>query len=126
MTKLQALNSFFSSFGIPAYNEDYIYSADTVLPLPYVTYNVQLDNFRGGSRPIVMTAWYRTTTPKPLEEFENAVAENIGINGKVIQCDGGYIWIKRGSPFAQPLDDSSDKFVKRVIINLSVEFNTAI
>lgn len=126
MTKLQAINSFLSSFGIPAYEENAIYAADTVLPLPYITYGIQLDNYRGGDRPLVATAWYRTTTLKPLEDIGTAIAQRIGISGIVIPCDGGYVWIKRGSPFAQFLDDPSDKLVKRVIFNLLVEYNTAI
>jgi hypothetical protein len=126
MTKLQAINSFLSSFGIPAYEENAIYAADTVLPLPYITYGIQLDNYRGGERPLLATAWYRTTTLKPLEDIQTAIAQRIGISGIVIPCDGGYVWIKRGTPFAQFLDDPSDKFVKRVIFNLLVEYNTAI
>lgn len=126
MTKLQALNSFLSSFGLNAYEENAIYAADVALPLPYITYSVQFDNYRGGSRPLVVTAWYRTSTLKPLEDIEVAIAQRVGISGIVIPCDGGYIWIKRGAPFAQFLDDPADKFVKRVIINLSVEYNTAL
>lgn len=126
MTKLQALNSFLSSFGLDAYEENSIYAADTALPLPYLTYNVQLDNYRGGARPLVVTAWYRTTTPKPLEDIETAIAQRVGIQGTVIPCEDGYILIKRGTPFAQFLDVPADKFVKRVIINLSVEYNTSI
>lgn len=126
MTKLQAINSFLSSFGVPAYEENSIYASDTVLPLPYITYSIQLDNYRGGDRPLIATAWYRTTTPKPLEDIQKLVAERIGISGLVIPCDDGYLWVKRGIPFAQFLDDPSDKFVKRAILNLLVEYNTAI
>lgn len=126
MTKLQAIKSFLSGFGLKAYHEDYIYAPDVALPLPYITYSVQFDNYRGGSRPLIVTAWYRTNDPQPLEEFEVLVAQRVGIQGTVIPCDDGYVWIKRGTPFGQTLDDPSDKFVKRVIINLMVEYNTPI
>lgn len=126
MTKLQAIKSFLSEFGLKAYHEDYIYAPDVALPLPYITYSVQFDNYRGGSRPLTVTAWYRTNDPQPLEEFESIVAQRVGIQGTVIPCDDGYIWIKRGTPFGQFLDVPADKFVKRVIINLSLEYNTSI
>jgi hypothetical protein len=126
MTKLQAIKSFLSGFGLKAYHEGYIYAPDVALPLPYITYSVQFDNYRGGLRPFVVTAWYRTNDPQPLEEFESLMAQRVGIQGTVIHCDGGYILIKRGTPFAQFLDVPADKFVKRVIINLLAEYNTAI
>lgn len=126
MTKLQALKAFISGFGLTAYEENSIYYAKSEIQLPYITYNIQFDNYRGGGKPINVTAWYRTETPKPLEEIQTAIAERLGINGTIIPCDGGYIWVKRGVPFAQFLDDPADKLVKRVIINLMVEYNTAI
>lgn len=125
MTKMQALNQFFESFGLDAYQEDSIYAAGTALPLPYITYNITLDNLYGGSRGCHMTVWYRTASWKPLEDKQAEIAESIGISGKVIPVDGGYIWIKRGKPFAQPMGDPADKFVKRIVFNLEIEFETA-
>ncbi len=125
MTKMQALNAFFSSFGLSAYEENAIYAADAVLPLPYITYTLSLDNYRGESTACVMTVWYRDPSWKILEEKQAEIAESIGISGKVVKVDGGYIWIKRGKPFAQALGDPSDKLVKRIVFNLSIEFETA-
>lgn len=126
MTKMQALNTFFSGFGLKAYEENALYAADPVLPLPYITYTVNLDNFYAGPTACVMTVWYRTSSWKELEEKQDAIAEDIGISGKVLPVDGGYIWIKRGKPFATPLGDPADKLVKRIVLNLSIEFETAI
>lgn len=125
MTKLQALNTFFSSFGLSAYEENAIYAADAALPLPYITYSIAVDNLYGGSRSCNMSVWYRTASWKPLEEKLDEIATAIGISGKVIPVDGGYIWIKRGRPFAQMTGDPSDKLIKRVLINLGIEFETA-
>ena len=125
MTKMQALNQFFESFGLDAYQEDSIYAADTALPLPYITYDVVLDNFYGGSRGCHMTVWYRTTSLKPLEDKQAEIAERLGISGKVIPVDGGFLWIKRGKPFATPMDVPADKLAKRIVINLEIEFETA-
>lgn len=125
-TKLQAINSFLSGFGLKAYEENSIYAEDVVIPLPYITYSVQFDNYRGHACPLIVTAWYRTSSPKPLEEIETAIAREIGIDGKVLPCEDGYILLKRGTPFAHPMDVPADKFVKRIIITLMADYNTSI
>lgn len=126
MSKLQAINSFLSSFGLPAYEENSIYSTNAAKPLPYITYGVSLDNYRGGERPLPISAWFVSASLEPLEIIQAKIAERVGISGIVIPCDGGYIWIKRGTPFAQFMDDPSDKMIKRVLINLKVEYETEI
>jgi hypothetical protein len=47
------------------------------------------------------------------------------LGGKIIKCDGGRIWIKRGQPFAQNMGDESDDLIKRKYLNLTFEFMTA-
>jgi hypothetical protein len=42
----------------------------------------------------------------------------------MLPCDGGAVWIKRGSPFAQRIKNTSDDMIKRRYINLSAEFFT--
>ena len=41
-----------------------------------------------------------------------------------IPCDGGYIWLKRGSPFCQSLKYEDDNSIKRRYINLTAEYLT--
>jgi hypothetical protein len=47
------------------------------------------------------------------------------MGGKTLPCDGGAIWIKRGSPFSQNMGDPNDDLVKRKYINITAEFFTA-
>ena len=48
-----------------------------------------------------------------------------GRGGILLPCDGGAIWLKRGTPFSQNMGDESDDMVKRKYLNLVVEFLTA-
>jgi hypothetical protein len=125
MTKMQALYSFFSSFGIPAYEENAIYAADVVLPLPYITYSVSTASFLSGDIPISASIWYRSASWKEISEKADAVSARLSNGGVHIPCDDGFVWLKRSNgAFAQMTGDPSDKFVKRAILNISAEYFT--
>ena len=49
----------------------------------------------------------------------------IGRGGIVLSCDGGGIWINRGTPFAQSMRDDNDDLIRRKIINIRAEYLTA-
>ena len=53
------------------------------------------------------------------------ISQKISRGGKIISCDGGAIWLKRGQPFAQNMGDESDNLIKRKYLNIAVEFMTA-
>lgn len=125
MTKMQALYSFFSGFGIPAYEENAIYAADDVLPLPYITYSVSLGEFLSGDIPVSASVWYRTTSWKEPEEKLREISEALSGGGVQIPCEDGYLWLKKGgSTFAQMMNDPSDKLIKRIILSISAEYFT--
>lgn len=125
MTKMQALYSFFSSFGIPAYEENSIYSADVALPLPYITYNVSTASFLSGDIPISASIWYRSTSWKDISDKSDEVSNALANGGIQIPCDDGFVWLKKSNgTFAQMTGDPSDSFIKRVILNISAEYIT--
>ena len=39
--------------------------------------------------------------------------------------DGGVLWLKRGTPFAQSMGDETDDLIKRKYLNITAEFLTA-
>ena len=125
MTKEAALYSFWSSFGLPAYEENSIYSMKGAPTYPFITYEVQTDSF-DASVSLTASLWYRPENES--WEAPNAkkreIAEAIGMGGVMVEIDGGAMWIKRSSPFAQNLGDSSDDFIKRVVLNITVEYFT--
>lgn len=125
MTKMQALYTFFSSFGLPAYEENSIYSPDVAPTMPYITYSVNTDSFGGGDIGLTCSVWYRSTSWKDLESKADEIAKKIGYGGIILTIDNGYIWLKRGSPFTQSMGDPSDDLVKRKYINISAEYLTA-
>lgn len=125
MSKFEALVAFYSSFGIPAYEENSIYAVDAAPEFPYLTYELALDNYESGEIALSLSLWYNEYNWGALEDKTAEIAESIGEGGKFISLGNGeYIWIKRRSPFAQPADSPASSTIKRMIINISVEFLT--
>lgn len=125
MTKAAALYAFFSSFGIPAYEENSVPTGEEggAPPFPYLTYELITDSF-GADVPISFSIWYCSTSWTEANQKESEISAYIGRGGVHIACDGGSIWIKRGTPWAHRMGDDSDEMVKRIYMNLSVDFWT--
>lgn len=128
MTKAQALNKFFSSFSLIAYEEDAVPQSPATPQLPYVTYSLVTDSL-GTDVPLTLNLWYRdgngySALPDLVRKVEE-ISQSIGMGGVTIPCDGGAIWIRRGSPFAQYMRDPEDELIRRAYINITAEFLTA-
>ena len=121
MTKAAAIYQFWSSFDLTAYEEN---TVPTDAVFPYITYQLVTDSF---DREVAATAslWYRGESWTAINAKTEEISAHIGLGGKIIKCDGGRIWIKRGQPFAQNMGDESDDLIKRKYLNLTFEFMTA-
>lgn len=118
MNAVQALHSFWSSFGWNAYDEQTV-PDDAILP--YITYESSNDFF-GNTVVQTISLWTRSTSWAEITQKEQEIAEYIGRGGRQILCDGGSIWIKRASPWAQRLFSESDDGVRRIVLNVELEF----
>lgn len=124
MDSLQTLHSFWSGFGLKAYDENTVPDdAMTVNGGKYLTYNAATAYF---NEPVALSAslWYKSTSWAEITQKAAQIGETIGLGGKVIPCDGGYLWIKRGVPFSQRMSDEDDT-IRRIYINVEVEYLTA-
>lgn len=122
MNKAQRLQVFWESFGVPAYDENSV--PDDVI-YPYITYSV-VDDSLGNMVPLSASIWYRSSSWAEVESKKNEITKCIGEFGFLsLPVDGGYIFMTKGTPFAQRMRDPSDDLVKRMYLNLSVEFLTA-
>ena len=121
MTKAAAIYHFWSSFGLTAYEENTVPTDST---FPYITYQLVTDSF---DREIPLTAslWYRSESWAFINAKTDEISQKISRGGKIIPCDGGAIWLKRGQPFAQNMGDESDDLIKRKYLNITAEFITA-
>jgi len=118
MTALQALHNFWGGFGLMAYDEN---TVPDDAALPYITYEASKDFF---APDIAQSAsiWYYSPSWAEITEKEQQIADYIGRGGRMISCDDGAIWIKRGQPWAQRMPDPSDDMIRRITLNVEVEF----
>ena len=121
MTKAAAIYQFWNSFGLTAYEENTVPDNAT---FPYITYQLVTDSF-GREAPVTASLWYRSESWTAINAKTEEISQKISRGGKIIACDGGTIWLKRGQPFAQNMGDESDDLIKRKYINITAEFMTA-
>ena len=121
MTKAAAIYQFWSGFGLTAYEEN---TVPDDAAFPYITYQLVTDSF---DREIPLTAslWYRSESWTAINAKTEEISQKISRGGKIISCDGGAIWLKRGQPFAQNMGDESDDLIKRKYLNITAEYITA-
>lgn len=128
MDKAQALHSFWSGFGWTAIDEQSAYDESTIEDLgvtdKYITYEVGTGNI---GDPIALSAslWHRSTSWETISKKADEIAAYIGYSGRVLPVDGGYLWVKLGSPFARRMPVDADYDMRRIYLNISADFLTA-
>lgn len=129
MDKAQAIHSFWSSFGWPAIDEQSAYddaNYDEVISwTKYISYEVRTSNI-GDSVTLTASLWHKSASWEDISKKADEIAAYIGYGGKQIPIDGGYIWIKLGTPFAQRTAAETGYDIRRIVINISVDFLTTV
>jgi hypothetical protein len=122
MTKAAAIQAFLEAHGPPAYD---VASVPSDVAFPYQTYTLATGAFGDGDIAITVEQWHYTAGDVTPNAVAQQLSEAIGLGGVALPCDGGLIWLKRGSPFSQSLKDESNDMIKRRYINISAEYITA-
>lgn len=120
MTKAAAIYDFWNAF-LTAYDEN---AVPEDAEYPYITYQFIEDSL-GNDVQMAASLWYRSSSWVNANKMTNLISEYIGRGGLFLNCDGGKIWLKRGTPFAQNMGDESDNLIKRKYLNITAEFMTA-
>lgn len=123
MTPEAAVFDFLNRFGVPAFAAT---SVPDEMPFPYITYDLvvpgELDD---GESMMSVNVWYRTESEAEPNAKVREISRAIGRSGVTIRCDGGMIWLKRGTPWAQSVNVSgADDKVKRRYLNIDMEYLT--
>lgn len=113
---LVALNNFWNSFNIPAYEVSTI--PDSAV-MPYITYEGSVDDL---NHPIATTAslYYQGKSWKAITEKLQEISDKLGA-GYYEEMEEGALLIQKASPFAQRVAEESEQ-IRRYIINVSLEY----
>lgn len=121
MDKWQGLDSFWNSFGIPAYDE---LTVPDEAELPYITYQASIGAFED-TVPLTASVWYYGTSWEQVSQKVDEISRRLNGWTLVELSDRQYIFLKknRESFFAQRMTDPDD-LVRRIYLSLSAEFFT--
>lgn len=116
----QTIQSFFEGFHVDAYDENVV-PENAVFPrITYAYAEGDLD----GPVSMPVSLWDRSYTWTRVSSLLGSVRNAIPQGGILLTYDGGKIWLKRGTPFAQRMSDEDDA-IRRIYINIEAEFLTA-
>lgn len=119
MTPEAAIYQFLSGFDIPAYAAT---ATPTEAEFPYITYDLVLGEWGGGEVNMPVNVWYRTASEAAPNAKVREISHALGLGGVTLPCDGGMLWLKKGSPWAQAVRvEGEDDMVKRRYVNINVE-----
>ena len=120
MDRFEALYSFWSSFGIPAYESGSVPDAESVV-FPYLTYDVMSSPFDG---EVVANAsiWTRSTSWVTADAFSDAIERRLENGGAILEYAGGIVWITPEVPFSQSMGDPADDLIKRKLLTVQLHF----
>ncbi|MFQ9100234.1 MAG: hypothetical protein ACLR50_15570 [Segatella copri] len=104
----RALNTFFNGFGIPGYLEDNIPPG---AELPYLTYQPTIPGGWNDEASFHARLWYPSAKGRtPILQTEDKISAALA-DGLTIECEGGAILLRKGSPWAQPLDNPPEGYL---------------
>lgn len=117
----KALYQIYSSFDIPAYEEN---SVPVEAKMPYITYEVAADNIDAESNiALVADLWYKSDSWSGINTKADEISRAL-TGGIKKATDDGFIILYRASPFSQNMTDDSDQSIKRKHLNLECMFIT--
>lgn len=122
--KEQALHQFWSGFGWAARDENTVPDdAMTRYDGHYITYTVATSSL---DEPVPLSAslWCKDTSWTTITAKAEEISKALGISGKIVRFDGGYLWLCRGVPFTQRMPDEDDT-IRRIYINVMAEYLSA-
>lgn len=104
----RALNTFFNGFGIPGYLEDNIPPAAS---LPYLTYKSVVPGGWNEEASFHGRLWYPSSAGRlPILQTEDKISAALA-GGLTVPCEGGAILLRKGTPWAQPMDNPPEGYL---------------
>lgn len=120
MTKAEAMQEFWSLFGLPAYEESCVPAG---AEQPYLTYE-----FVSGASmdecAMYATLWYRSGSWVEVNRLTEDISHVLGCGGLLLACDDGRLWVRRGEPFAESVREKNDSGIRKKRVRILVAFLT--
>lgn len=119
LTKYQAFHLWISDFvNGNAFTANNVPEGAGFPRITYTLPNTEFDSVVSVNASI----WYKSHKWEEILLKADEIYDNIGLGGKLLSFnDGaGKIWVKRGTPFSQPMDDE-DSTIRRILLTFEIE-----
>lgn len=120
----EAQYQFWSSFGVPAYEENSVPTGDLRPAYPYITYQAAAGGFNSNIF-VNASIWTRSGSWLTADTLADAIEQRLGGRsggGYVQRYDGGGIWITAEDNFAQNMGDTEDNIIKRKLLSVVLRY----
>jgi len=123
MDKWQAQDAFWSSFGIPAYDQG---TVPQTAEMPYITYEAVSAGLNA-PQTVLASIWYRSRSWREVSNKADEIALTIKNMPPSTRIEGGRFKVRAplSTAFAQRMSDP-DEDVRRIVINVEMEFITEV
>lgn len=125
MDNYAALQAFWDSFGVDAYDEQTYFTAGEMPAYPHITYESASGTWTS-EKLLSAYIWDKSDSWEWLKQKAEEIKRTIG-SGITKQVDDGLIWfrIPVTTPFSQIIPSGSDdERVKRILMYVEIEFLT--
>lgn len=124
MDNYRAIQTFWESFGVDAYDEQTVFTSGSAPAYPHITYEAFSGQWEA-QKTMSASLWAKSTSWAWLKQRAEEIRKAIG-SGITMPVDGGIIWFRiSNTPFAQVIaSGSTDDLVKRILLTIEVEFLT--
>lgn len=125
MDKMMSLQNYFESFDVPAFNQYTVPTEERMVemgitPYPRISYEPVFDSI-GRINTITASIWDRSTGWTRIMGILSKMEKSLSNGGEKANYDGGQIWLTKGTPWAQPMNDEDDS-IRRMVVNIQVEY----
>lgn len=113
----QAVEGFFSGFGLPVYGEN---AVPVGAALPYLTVQA-VEPVWDAAVPFHARIWFRSLSDAPGMAVADAIGAAIGPGGAYVPFEGGCAWIYKGRVFAQRMPMERDPGLRCIVLSLVMQ-----
>lgn len=125
MDNFAALQAFWESFDVDAYDEQTYFTKGSVQAFPHITYE-SVSGTWTSQKLLSGYLWNKSESWAWLKQKAEEIKHEIG-SGITLKVDDGVMWfrIPESTPFAQIIPSGSeDDRIKRILLYVEVEFLT--
>ena len=120
MNRWEAIHQFWSSFGVPAYEQNSVPDLKT-LTFPYITYEAAVGSWED-IIPLTASIWDKNTSWRRIADLSDTIEKTVRLSDPVAYDNGMYrIWVG-DTAFSQNMGDPDNDKIKRKVLNLNFEF----